>query len=162
MQIENDDSKLINAASITAGDGSVQTGSDPTSQSLYGERDFSASWGVLASDALSRAQRLVKERKDPLLRIPALEIIWARPECRTIAIPIVDALEIGQRFTQRYQPYAPGSSEIIPDVIVEGVQIDSKPGEYHVTVQLAPADLQRYWLSGIAGFSESGVTTYSF
>lgn len=158
-QILNDDSLIYNSVTITGGSGTPEAASDATSISAYGERDYAQTWPLIDSDALSRAQRVLREHKDSTLRIPGLEIIYATNP--TAAWAVINALEIGQRYSFAYQPRG-GGDPIANDVIVDGIKIDSIPGEYHVTVQLTPADAQRYWLSGIAGFSESGVTTYSF
>ncbi len=158
--IEHDDTAIINSVSITDGESTIQTASDQDSIDDYGERDYSVTWGITAADAAARAKRIVHERKDPHLRIPSLEILW--PRCSAVAVPVIDALEIGQRFSFRYQPFAPGSDEITTDVITDGITIVSTPGAYHVSVQLTPADMQRYWLAGVVGFSEAGVSTYAW
>ena len=157
-EIEHDDGRIINYAAISDGDGTVETAEDATSQANYGQRDFSVSWGIAAADAQVRADHIIYEQKDPHLRIPSLEILW--PRCPAVAVPVIDALEIGQRFAFRYQPLAVGSDEIAMDVIVDGIMIDSQPGEYRVFVQLTPADEKHYWLIEVDGFGELEQTTY--
>ncbi len=157
--IEHDETKILNSVTITGGGGGTATAESAASQSAYGECDLVETWGIADADAQIRADHLVYEHGDPHLRIPALEILWARSECSALAIPIVDALEIGQRFGFAYQPRAAGSDEIAMDVIVDGIMIDSRPGEYHVSVQLTPADMSRYWLLEVTGFGELEQTT---
>jgi len=157
-QLDHDDSKIINHVEITAGSGSVFTAEDQDSIDAYGRCDFAASWGISDSDAQARAYRLIRERSQPAVRIPALEILHTR--CPDVAWPVLDALEIGQRFTFDPPPNAIGLETC--DVIVEGVNSSSTKGEYHVFVQLSLADTQRYWLAGIAGYSEANSTTVAF
>ncbi len=157
-QLDHDDSKIVNHVEITAGSGNVFTADDLQSQHDYGICDFTASWGITDADAQARAYRIVHERSQPVVRIPALEILHTR--CPDVAWPVLDALEIGQRFT--FDPPSNAIGLTTCDVIVEGTSASSAKGEYHALVQLSLADPQRYWLAGIAGFSEADSTTYAF
>lgn len=159
-EISHDASKIYNSIYITDGGGTVADAIDAASRADYDALDYNQTWPISAADAEARASRLLRNYKDPHLRIPALEILHTRNP--SVCWPVISMLEIGQRFGFRYQPFAAGSDLIEMDVVVDGISIDSTPGKFKVTVQLAPADMNQYWLAGIAGFSEAGVTTVAW
>jgi len=146
--IDHADEDIINEAAITADSGTVLSASDADSVDDYGERDYAQTWPIPDSDAQLRADHIVYEQKDPRLRIPGLKILHTR--CPIEAWSAIDALEIGQRFALYHEP--PAGDPIAPDVIVDGVTIDSSKTEFAVSVQLTPADMNRYWLIEVDGY----------
>jgi hypothetical protein len=156
-EIGHDASKIYNGIYITDGGGAVASAVDADSQDDYDDLDYNQTWPLTSGDANARASRLLRSYKDPHLRIPALEILHTRnPE---VCWPVISLLEIGQRFGFRHQPKAAGSDPIAMDVIVDGISVNSSKSEFHIVVQLSPADMSQYWLAGVPGYSEAGVTT---
>ncbi|MCK9629457.1 MAG: hypothetical protein M0R37_12815 [Bacteroidales bacterium] len=160
-EIAHDETKIFNGIYITDAVGGIASAVDATSQGEYDELDYNATWPIAAADAVRRSGQLLHDRKDPHQRIPALEILHTRNPA--VCWPVIMMLEIGQRFAFRYQPFAAGSDLIEMDVTVDGISISSTDGGkvFRVIVQLAPADMTQYWLAGVAGYSEAGVTTFA-
>lgn len=156
-EITHDETKILNGIYITDSVGGVVSATDAPSIADYDNLDYNVTWPISAADATNRSGQLLHERKDPHLRIPGLEILHSRNPA--VCWPVISMLEIGQRFGFRYQPLAVGSDLIAMDVIVDGISITSVPGDFKVVVQLAPADAHQYWLIGVPGYSEIGVTT---
>ncbi len=152
----SDDANIWNEALVTPSGGTAETASDATSEGHYFTRTLSRS--LLTSDqaeALDAAQYLVATYKDPAPKLPALTLLPARS---TSAWPIVLGAANSQRFTFRRRPSYGGT--INADGFVEQVADTVTPGAgWDVTLQLAPAVDQSFWMLGDASFGLLGKTT---
>ena len=157
-EITHDASKIYNGVHITDSTGGVYDAEDVASQNQNGEIDYTQTWPILPGDAQNRGGHILDDYKDAHRRIPALEIMHTRNP--SVCWPIINALEIGQRFGFRYQPLAAGSDLIELDVVVDGISINSVPGEFRPIVQLSPVDMRPYWLLEVPGYT--GIETETF
>lgn len=151
-----DDTFIYNDVTLTRSGGTQQQATDATSITTYGQRTLSRTALLMAQDteALSQAQFLLSRFKDATLRSRMLTINAERDPGNLW--PKVLGYDISTRITLRLN-----QAGINTDYHIEGTQdiYDAARGTYIVKWQLSDADNQQYWVIGVAGFSEIGVTT---
>ncbi len=151
-----DDTYIYNDVRMTRAGGTEQTASDATSQTAYGKRTHSQSDLLLTSDAeaLSMAEYLLSQYKDPALR--AASITLMPDKAPADLFPKVLGYDIGERVTVRLD-----HAYIDEDYHIEGIRHDhTRDSEiWQAQWQLGNADSIQYWAIGRTGLSEIGETT---
>lgn len=143
---------ILNSIEVTYDSGSV-TREDAASASAYGPRTFPISAQFLSlSEATARADWTLSQRKDRHPR-PVATLQAASDALRTA---ILD-LTISDRITV---PDADDTG-IDGDYFIERAEhsVDMASQEHTCTWQLSPVDQNTYWLLGVVGYSEMGVST---
>lgn len=153
-----DRAQIKNDWRITRSGGVEQVSEDATSILAYRRRTRRKSTlHTSDSEALTQAQFLVSRYKDPHLRFEALTIkpgrtstLWAQCLNR----------KLGDRITVIRNPPG-GGTAITQQAVIEGIShsFTTDIVSSETTWQLSPADVDNYWLAGVAGFSEAGTTT---
>lgn len=149
--------EIRNDLRITRSGGTQQSASDAPSQTSYGKRSLSRTGLLMTVDAEAKDQAdyMLKRYKDPALRNRLLKLIAERDPGRLW--PHVLGREISDRITVRRN-----EASIDNDYHIEGIQHDINLVDHTwiTSWQLSDADSQTYWVLGVVGFSELGVTTY--
>lgn len=154
--LEHSEEKLYNRVKITHPGGVVDI-SDQASIDEHFERAFEREWPYAnVNDAVSAAYFVLARQSEHTLRLPQV-VVHPVNDPATLW-PLVLDREIGDRCRFRYQPVG-GGDEIDQDVIIEGIAHDIRPKHHAVSFQLTEADPNAYWILGLAGYSELGVTT---
>lgn len=157
MQPRYGASDIRNDIRITRSGGVQQTGTDAVSQTAYGKRTFRRTGLLMTTDgeALDQANYLTKRYKDAALRNRILRVIPEREPGNLW--PQILGREISDRITVRRN-----EASIDSDYMIEGVEhdIDMVDNIWVTKWQLSNADTQKYWLIGVVGFSEIGLTTW--
>lgn len=157
MQPRYGASDIRNDIRITRNGGVQQTGTDAVSQTAYGKRTFRRTGLLMTTDgeALDQANYLKKRYKAPALRNRILRVLPEREPNNLW--PQVLGREISDRITVRRN-----EASIDSDYMIEGVEHDINMVDniWVTRWQLSNADAQKYWLIGVVGFSEIGLTTW--
>jgi hypothetical protein len=149
---------ILNDIHLTREGGAEQTAEDTDSQDDYGKRGLSRTGLLLTADteALAQAQYLLRQYKDPNLRVKDISILpGADPDN---LYPKVFGYDISTRITIRLN-----QASLDGDYYIEGINLSweaTRPEGWECTWQLSNADVQQYWAIGVAGLSEIGETTY--
>jgi hypothetical protein len=150
-------SAIENDWRVTPQSGAVQAAADAASKAAYGNKVQPISLPLaFNSDALSLARRNLRQTKDPHTRRATLSCALADEQTWAAAL----ALELGNMV--RVDQQLAGASATQEQSMLQSIALDVVGGTGTFSAYVSPADSQRYWLSGIAGFSESGTTTYVF
>jgi hypothetical protein len=155
-----DDLLIVNEAVVSRENGATRIVKDATSQTRYLRRSKSLT-GLLFrydTDSQDRASWLIDHYKDPLLRATDMELAPSAGN-ETTHFPQVLGRELMDRVTVRRRPQNLGSA-IDQETMIQGIEHRVTATEWRTTWNLSPAETQTtYWLAGVAGFSEAGVTT---
>lgn len=139
-----DDTQIWNDVRVTADGGTEQTASDTTSQTAYFTRTLSKSGLIIGgpspdAEALSAAQWLLANYKDPALRFRSITVsghsddsVWS----------YALGLEISNRITVAYTP--PPASTVTQECYIESVQHKQSHGYWETTWQLSLAGSLAY------------------
>lgn len=155
--LEHSEDKLFNRVRITIPSGEITDVKDDASIADHFERVFEKSWPYASvNDAEAAAYFILGRSVSHSLRLPRISV---RPAVRPSLWSTILAREIGDRATFYYQPEG-GGTAINQEVIIEGISHDRTADEHTVSFQLTEADSNDYWILGLAGYSELGVTTF--
>ena len=151
-----DDEFIYNDISLTRSGGTAQTATDATSKGDYGTRSLSKIGLLLTVDteALSQAQFLLSQYKNPAFRIKAITLYPQADEVNLY--PKVLNYDLSTRITLRLN-----QASLDTDYHIEGIShdCDAREGTWITRWQLSDADIAQYWAIGITGLSEIGLTT---
>lgn len=154
---EFDDTYIYNDIRITRDGGTQQVRADAASKTAYGTRTYSKTGLLMPTDVEAADQAGYKLRlyKDPVLRARSIKLLGARDPDR--AWPKVLGYDISTRITLRRN-----EATIDEDYFIEGVahQIDLQKLKWQTSWQLSNATDLMFWILGVVGYSELGVTTY--
>lgn len=144
--VDHDETKIYNIVRITAASGNVFEARDQTSINDNLERAYERTWPILDIDAEAAAPAILAQLKDAPLRVPEITIEGVHDPAALW--PTILGFEIGQRYAFQYVPRG-GGDPILRDMVIDGIQIDSRQ-ERHVTkLQLTPITLSpHYWHLG--------------
>lgn len=134
-------------------DGGSVTREDATSKTSYGPRRFTIDAGFLgASEAASRGDWTLSQRKDRHPR-PVATLQAATDALRTAML--------ARTFADRITLDDGDDTGIEGDYFIERVEhaVQMASQEHDCTWQLSPVDQNTYWLLGVPGYSEMGVST---
>lgn len=149
---------VINDVRATRNGGTVQQVEDGPSvvKLLRRAKDY-ATQHLTDALALAFAQWTLSQKKDSH---EVLESLTLQPGNDTAAWQQVLGRELGDRITVVRTPPG-GGSAVTEDYFIEGVALTYGPGaSASCTWRLsAAADQTTYWLAGVAGSSEAGITT---
>lgn len=154
-----DDLLIVNEAVVSREGGATRIVRDATSRTRYLRRSRALS-GLLFrydTDAQDRAEWLVAHYKDPLLRATDMRLEPSAGN-ETTHFPQALGRELMDRVTVRRKPQNLGSA-IDQETMIQGIEHEVTAMEWRTTWNLSPAEVQKYWLAGVAGYSEAGVTT---
>lgn len=153
-----DDQTIFNEAHVSRADGTVAVVRDTTSQTRYLRR-VKVIDGLLHQNdttSIDLANWIVAHYKDPLLRVTDLSL---HPAVNgTTHFPEVLGTELAERVTVKRTPQCLGAT-IDQAVNVEGITHQVNATDWQTKWNLSPAEIAAYWIAGIAGSSEAGVTT---
>jgi len=138
VEISYDDAQLVNDATISRANGTPQNAFDSSSIQRYLRHTFERTDLQMQSDtiALTFAQWLVAQRKEPELRFDALTIFPLSDD--TLLFPQALGREIGDRITVLRRP--PGGGTVISrDEYIRGIAHDFTPGSWVTTWTLQSA-----------------------
>jgi len=149
---------ILNDIRITREGGVEQVATDATSQTNYGKRGLPRTGLLMTADteALSQAQYLLKQYKDPALRVKSVTTRPGGDEANLY--PKVFGYDISTRITMRLN-----QASLDGDYHIEGVNLSwaaVNAWGWEGKWELSSADSQQYWAIGVAGFGEIGETTY--
>lgn len=154
LQLQYDDTTIINEARVTREGGAEQIATDATSQTSFLKRSI-AFTGMQSTDleASDAAHYIVQEQKDPRLEVTNMQIkprvdganLWMHALGREIA----DLVTVKRR--------PPGGGAVITqDVRIQGVEHRITPRGWETNWWLSRADTGTYW---ILGTSQLGTNT---
>lgn len=151
-----DDSQIWNQVRVTPASGTAETAVDPSSTARYFTRTLDRSYLISSqNEAFAASQYLLSRFSEPSLRIPQVTIVGARD---TTTWPTVLGREFSDRVT--FVRHHPSGGTIMKDEYVEGIQHSvQKAGEWLVSFDLSPADLQAYWVLDDPVLSVLGTST---
>lgn len=154
-----DDQLIYNEARVSRADGTVQVARDTTSQAQFLRRVRVVDGLLHQTDATSidLANWIVTHYKDPLLRATNV-LLEPSAGNETTHYPHALGRELMERVTVRRRPQNYGSA-IDQETHVEGIIHEVRGMIWNTRWNLSPADTQVYWLAGVVGHSEAGVTT---
>lgn len=154
-----DDSLIYNEVTVSRTSGTAVTLKDTTSQARYLRRTRTIDGLLHTSDATSAdmANWVLGHYKNPALRVTGLRLEPSAGNAAT-HFPQVLGRELMDRVTAIRRPQNLGAA-ITQDTLIEGITHTISPVEWVTTWNLSPAEAQVYWILGVAGFSELGVTT---
>ena len=157
LVLQYDDEFIYNDIRIKAVGFDEQVAGDAASKATYGTRTYSKT-GLLMTgtpEALDLAGYRLRLYKDPVLRARSLKILGERDPDRLW--PKILGYGISTRITVRNN-----EASIDEDYFIEGVshQIDLQNSTWQTSWQLSNATDQAFWLIGVPGFSEIGVSTF--
>lgn len=159
LTYDDSDNSIVNEAQVSRNNGVVQIVRDTTSQTRYLRRTLVLSGLEHQDDSTSRdlANWVVQHYKDPFRRATGLRL---EPSAGNEAthFPQVLGRELADRVTVKRIPQNLGAA-INQDVNIEGIGHTVSADQWVTTWDLSPAEAQVYWILGVAGFSELGVTT---
>lgn len=143
IEFAYDNTYIYNDVRMTREGGAEQTASDATSQLAYGKRTLSRTGLQLVSnaEALSQAQYLLSQYKDPAMRVRAIII---RPGVSEASLyPLVLGLDISARITVRLN-----QAVIDEDYHIEGIShdFDASTQMWETKWELSPASTEIYWV----------------
>lgn len=156
LQPSYDDQFIYNDIRRTRIDGTEQIASDAPSQGDYG-KSTSNKTGLLMlldTEAKDQCDYMLSQYKDPTFRIRGLEIY---PEIDPHDLfPKVLGYDISTRITLRLN-----EASLDQDYHIEGIihNFDRRRGTWTTWWQLSDATGIKYWVLGVAGFSELSLTT---
>jgi hypothetical protein len=153
------DQLVRNDVAVTRAGGMTQRVGDTTSQTTYLRRSYTLGGLLYSTDleSLDRANHYLDAYKDPLLRITNMTLSPQSNDPAT-QFPVVLTLDLETRVTVRRRPQGLGAA-IDQETVIEGIAHSIGPDSWSTTYQLSPADTKTYWIAGVAGYSEAGVTT---
>jgi hypothetical protein len=159
--LEHSEEKLYNRVRITIQggdyDGQIVDVADQSSIDEHFERVFERTFPyALLNDAESAAQFVLSRNSEDTLRLPAITVYGVKNP--SAYWPLLLAREIGERARFYYQPEG-GGSEIVKDLVIEGITHRIAPLEHEVTFSCTEVDATRYWILGRADYSELGTST---
>jgi hypothetical protein len=159
--LEHSEEKLYNRVRITIQggdyDGQIVDVADQASIDEHFERIFERTYPyALLNDAESAAAYVLARNSEDTLRIPGVTVFGAREPSRLW--PLLLGRELGERVRFRMQPKG-GGDEVDKDMVIEGISHAFAPGEHVVTFECSEVDATQYWILGLPGYSELGVTT---
>jgi hypothetical protein len=159
--LEHSEEKLYNRVRITIQggdyDGQIVDVSDPASIDEHFERIFERTFPyALLNDAESAAAFVLARNSEDTLRLPGVTVFGQREPLRLW--PLLLSRELGERCRFRMTPEG-GGDEIDKDVVIDGITHSVEPAHHVVTFQCTEVDATQYWILGLAGYSELGVTT---
>lgn len=154
-----DDQTIFNDVRVTREDGITQVVGDQASQDRYLRRSKVFDGLLYSTDVEARALAYwwIAHYKNPLLRATGVQLEPSAGNALT-HWPHVLGRELMDRITVRRRPQNLGSA-INQEVLIEGIVHDVTPNEWRTSWNLSPAETQLYWLAGVVGRSEAGVTT---
>jgi hypothetical protein len=154
-----DDSLIYNEVNVSRSGGTVATARDTTSQARYLRRSRTIDGLLYQSDStsLDLANFVLAHYKDPILRVTGMRLEPAAGNADT-HFPQVLGRELMDRVTALRRPQNLGAA-ITQDTLIEGITHTITAMEWVTSWNLSPAEAQVYWIAGVAGFSEAGVTT---
>ena len=154
-----DDQLIYNDVQVTRDGGVTQVVGDPASQARYLRRTKVFDSVLYTSDASARglAGWFVTHYKEPILRATNLRLEPSAGNEST-HFPQVLGRDLMERVTVRRRPQNLGPA-IDQEALIEGITHEATAMEWRTTWNLSPAETQIYWLAGIPGYSEAGVTT---
>lgn len=157
LDVQQDDTKLVNSIEITLPDDTVVTATDATSKAAHFTRSMSKSLPfALANEAQDAANYMVARLKDAQIRMGELKL---SPLADAALWPVCLGAEIGQMMRFRLRPKG-GGTMIDQYAIVDGVGHDVKPGQWVTTLQLTAVDPKDYWTLESTQFGNLEQTTY--
>jgi hypothetical protein len=155
-----DDMLIVNEAVVSRENGATRIVRDLASQARYLRRSRALSGLVFRydSDAQDRAAWFVDHYKEPLLRATDMRL-EPSPGNEATHFPHVLGRELMDRVTVRRRPQNLGAA-IDQATLIQGIEHEVTATSWATTWNLSPAETQTtYWLAGVAGYSEAGVTT---
>lgn len=158
IQYTYNDELIYNEITVTRVGGIPQTVSDATSQTAYLRRAQVLDGLLNDSDSASRdlANYRLAIYKDPLDRLTGLTV--APEKAPATLYPQVLGREIGDRLTVKRRPQGVGSA-ISQDANIEGITHSITPDAWVTSWNLTPANTLQFWLAGVTGASEAGIST---
>lgn len=156
--LEYDETEIRNDVSVSRRNGTPQKASDSTSIDTYGIRSYSKTGFLMNSDsdALGYAQTVRERFKDPLLRVTSITLT---PESEASLWTAYLSRELEDRVTVKGTPPGTGGA-INEEAHIQGIRETIGPTpRWRASLYLSKADTQVYWLAGVVGRSEAGVTT---
>jgi hypothetical protein len=159
LTYDDSDESIINEAQVSRQDGAVQVVRDLSSQSKYLRRSLVLSGLEHQADSTSRdlAHWIVAHYAEPFRRATDL-VLEPSAGNETTHFPHVLGRELAERVTVRRRPQSVGAA-IDQDVLIEGITHEVSAVSWVTTWNLSPAETEIYWVLGVAGFSELGVTS---
>lgn len=154
-----DDQAIYNDVQVTRDGGVTQIVGDSASQTRYLRRTKVFDGVLYTSDASARglAGWFVTHYKEPILRATNMRLEPSAGNWDT-HFPQVLGRDLMDRVTVRRRPQNLGPA-IDQEALIEGITHEVTAMEWRTTWNLSPAETQIYWLAGIPGYSEAGVTT---
>lgn len=154
-----DDQLIFNDVQVSREGGITQVVGDPASQSRYLRRTKVFDGMLYSTDTEARglAEWWIGHYRQPLLRATGLHLEPSAGNATT-HFPHVLGRELMDRVTVRRRPQNLGGA-IDQEALIEGISHDVTGGEWITRWNLSPAEAQTYWLAGVAGRSEAGVST---
>lgn len=159
ITFEYGDQQIFNEARVSRSGGAVQVVGDPTSQIAYMRRSRVVDGLLHQDDSTSRdiASWIVTHYKDPILRVTGMKLEPSAGNEDT-HFPQVLGRELLDRVTVIRRPQSVGVA-ISQESMIQGITHNVTATEWVTEWNLSPAETQVYWIAGVAGFSEAGVTT---
>ncbi|MEW6472739.1 MAG: LamG-like jellyroll fold domain-containing protein [Actinomycetota bacterium] len=159
LSYDDSDRTIYNEAQVSRSNGTVQIVRDTTSQSRYLRRTLVLSGLLHQNDSTSRdlASWIVSRYKDPFRRATGVRLEPSAGN-ETSHFPHALGRELVDRVTVKRRPQNLGPP-IEQQVHIEGITHEVTAVEWVTTWDLSPAETQTYWLLGVPGHSEAGVTT---
>lgn len=155
---EYGDDLIRNEVTISRSEGVAQTVRDDASIGEYLINSYTLDGLYHDDDTHSRnaAQYILDVYKDPHQRISGLTI---KPAADPDALfPLLLGLELGDWIAIEETPQNTGSA-VTTTGVIEGITVDWSPEDWTFDLALSPADTRPYWLAGVVGYSEAGVST---
>jgi hypothetical protein len=141
VTLSNDDSQLVNQVRATRVGGVQQSVEDAASIADFLTHTFERSDLLLNSDpeALSWAQWILYQSKDPELRFDTLRIKPQKDQWESILFPLVLGFEIGHRLLVRRRPVGAGTSLVEREVFIRGIEFQIEQYDWTVVYTLQSA-----------------------
>lgn len=150
--VSYDDQQIYNYVAVTRTGGTEQTASDTTSNTAYGPRTLSKSGLAMQTDteALSLAQWLMYNYKDPIVRLPAITL---RGDAHAGVWPQVLGREISDKITISRTPPGSGGA-IASDVRIEQIAHSITAIDWSTTFQLSTIAAEDWMLLDSSSYGQ--------
>lgn len=151
--------RIVNDARVTRTDGTLQRVQHAASQTKYYPRSISKSGGQQwrDTDAFRAASFYIGRYREPL---NMLELTIDPHEGQDAHWVALLSLDLNSPVSVRKQPPGGGADVTAPYYVDEmRITYTAVGGDWAGVFRLTPADTTAYWLLGVAGRSELGVTT---
>lgn len=161
--IESDDSTLVNRVVAAIAGGTEQVAEDAASQAQFLIKEYSKTDLLLTTnaEALSWAQAVLGESKEPELRFAQVTFNVPTPVAAAATWPVLLGRELGDRITVIRRPPGGGAANQ-RDCWVRGIEMSSDGADWKTTLPLETTTRQHFFTIGHPTLGRVGSNAIAF